>query len=504
MSDDKKNESRLKDHKQNKKELNPPLLASGLNMTTSSWFDDRLPEMLWAVLLVGNMERVEALKYFRYIAKYVDNNNDCFDVTLTGVSALPEGRRKLFLKHFASYSHEINKILQSLLLFPQLPSCSDWKGVLSESTPNEDWQKIAEGIAKTFWHQSQEATDCRWIKVFCHILGGKVHFVEKMEDTVRGIYEYPNYGDMRKVRPTIRAMEIAPMQSKESNDLNWSKYFWKYCFEQTGCTPEEAVNKKIALRQKKLSDEMENSRKYYFKETVEIRKKLINHFFATSKTSAIDARHEGAFGLAIYAFSLFIEIIFYRTALSITGRLGLRALVETYITFSYLLEKEKIEPRIWDDFRSYGIGQIKLIYLKLKEMNQKLSSINLDDMENIANEDKWVEFIPINLGHWDSVNLRKMADDVELKELYDKFYNYTSGFIHGNWGAVRESVFQKCINPLHRYHRVPIFDLPLMPSITTDAEEILNSIFECLSRAYPIFEQRINSKEGFKDQGLEK
>ncbi|MDD2537670.1 MAG: hypothetical protein PHU61_04260 [Candidatus Absconditabacteria bacterium] len=68
----KKNESTLKQHKQKKKELNPPFLAHGFNMKTSSWFDERLPEMLWAVLIIGNMERENALVFFRYVAKYVE------------------------------------------------------------------------------------------------------------------------------------------------------------------------------------------------------------------------------------------------------------------------------------------------------------------------------------------------------------------------------------------------------------------------------------------------
>ena len=491
-----KNESRLKDHKQNKKKLNPPLLAGGMNIQGSSWYDERLPEMLWAVLIVGNIEREEALKFFRYIAKFIHDNQDCFDITLTGISKLLAEKRELFIKYFVSYSEDINKILQSLILFPKLPGFSDWEKVLSKSNPNENWRKISKGIAKSFWHQSQEATDCRWIKILCQILGGKINFPKEMKDDIQGILEYPRFGDMRKVRPSIRALEITFAINKENSELNWSEYFWKYCFDHTGCIPEEAVSKKIEKRQKKLSDEMEYSRKHYFDKTAEIRKNLIDHFFASSKNSTIDARQEGAFGLTLYAFSLFIEVIFYRTSLSITGRLGLRALVETYITFSYLLKKEKIEPRVWDDYRLYGTGQIKMIYLKLQEMNQKLSSIDLDEMENIANEDKWVEFVPINLGHWDSVSLRKMAEDVKLTKLYDKFYNYTSGFMHGNWGAVRESIYQKCINPLHRYHRVPIFDLPLMPSVTKDAQAIMNLILECLSKAYPTFEQRITYNKG--------
>jgi len=76
---------------------------------------------------------------------------------------------------------------------------------------------------------------------------------------------------------------------------------------------------------------MENARKNYFKEAIKVRNKLIDHFFATSKTSAINSRHEGAFGIALYGLTLFIEIIFYRASLSITGRSALRSLVESYL-----------------------------------------------------------------------------------------------------------------------------------------------------------------------------
>lgn len=500
----KKNETPLKDHKQHKKELNPPFLANGLNMTTSSWFDERLPEMLWAVLIIGNFEREEALNFFRYIAKFVEKNQECSDITLTGIAQLPTEIRKLFIKYFTDYSTAINDILRSLLLLPELPVFNDWKEVLPEPIPENDWQKMSKGVAVTFWHQSQEATDCRWIKILCVILGGKLKFPRSMEDTVRGIFEYPNYGDLRHIRPFIRASEITPDPKNEGKSSDWSKFFWKYCFDTTGCYPEEAINKKIQTRQKKLADEMEDSRKHYFDETKIVRNKLIDHFFASAQTSTIDSRHEGAFGLALYTVSLFIEIIFYRTSLSITGRLGLRALVETYITFTYLLQKEETEPRVWDDYRSYGTGQIKLIYLKLQELKKDASSIELDEMDSIANEDKWVEFIPINLGHWDSANLRKMAEEVKLKDLYDKFYNYTSGFMHANWGAVRESIYQKCVNPLHRYHRVPTYDLPLMPSVTKDALEITNKILECLSSAYPTFDLRFTEIERLKNKDTKK
>ena len=157
---------------------------------------------------------------------------------------------------------------------------------------------------------------------------------------------------------------------------------------------------------------------------------------------------------------------------------------------------KKEEPSIWNDYRSYGSGQLKLVYLKLKELEEQISSVDINKLADLANEDKWVEFVAINLGHWDSANLRTISEEVGLKTFYDKFYNYTSGYIHANWGAIRESVYQKCVNPLHRLHRVPTYDLPLMSNITIDAIEVTNCILESLSEAYPKFEFRLGRFDG--------
>lgn len=484
-----KTETPLKGHKKKGKVLEPPFIAGGLNMSFSSWVDERLPEMLWAVLIVGNMERNEYLKYFRYIGRFIEANSECYNITLSGIASLPEAKRKIIIRYFTDYSQNVRDILRSLLLIPGLPCFNDWENALQEPTP-EDWKKVSKGIDVSYWHQTQEATDCRWIKVLCMIVGGKLQFTTRMKETLHCILEYPNYGDMQKARPSIRAMEIGILAGEKSVTSDWSGYFWKYCYDHTKCVPEEVLNDKIRQRQEKFASEMKNWRNLYIKETAIIRNKLIDHFFATTETSAINPRLEGAFGLSLYANSLFIEIIFYSTSLSITGRLGLRALIETYITFLYLLQNENNEPKIWDDYRSYGTGQIKHIYLKMRELRQSACSIEMDEMYLIANEDLWAEFVSINLGHWDSANLRDMAEATGTKVLYDKYFRYTSGFMHGNWGAIRESVYQKCVNPLHRYHRIPTYDLPLMPSVTKDAVDITNKVLECLSVAYPDFDFR--------------
>ena len=488
--DNLRNVTDLSKHKKQKKVLIPPFLQIK-NLKTESWLNERLPEMLWAVLIIGNIERKEALDFFRYLANFIKENPECYDITITGISKLKVNKRKEMLKIMMSYSEEIRDILSALLLFKNLPSYDDWKNDLNDPIPKEDWLKISRGVVKTFNHQSEEATDCRWLKVLCALISGKLNFPVGAVDEIRGIFEYPNYGDLRYIRPLIRSTEIVPFKEAVEEKNNWASDFWQYCFNETVCVPEEQYDKKIKSRSSKFKKEIEIVRKHYIDETKKIRHELIKHFFNTMQTTTIDSRYEGSFGLAIYGLTLFIEIIFYKVSFSITSRIVLRALVETYIIFKYLLKKEKQDPNIWDSFRDYGIGQIKLIFLKQKELKSKINCIDIEEIDYIANEDKWVEFIPINLGNWNTSDLRTMSMEAKLKDLYDKFYNYTSGYTHANWGAVRESIYQKCLNPLHRFHRIPRQNLPLMLSITNDAIKIVNDILKCLSIAYPNFYFRL-------------
>lgn len=50
-----KTQSSLADHKLHKKKLQPPFLKVP-NLKPSSWVNERLPDMMWAALVVGNME----------------------------------------------------------------------------------------------------------------------------------------------------------------------------------------------------------------------------------------------------------------------------------------------------------------------------------------------------------------------------------------------------------------------------------------------------------------
>ena len=62
------NISGIGQHKRQGSKLIPPLAQLGDKMKPSSWADDHMPEMLWAVLLTGILDRRDYLNLFRRIA----------------------------------------------------------------------------------------------------------------------------------------------------------------------------------------------------------------------------------------------------------------------------------------------------------------------------------------------------------------------------------------------------------------------------------------------------
>jgi hypothetical protein len=437
--------------------------------------------MLWAILAVNYWPREKAIRFFRYIGNYVHKYPDCYDVTISGIGRLPEERRQDFIRNITAWSTDAKDMLRPMMLFEELPAISDWKMYLDDALKEKDWDLLGEAVLKVLWHQSEEATDCRWVRLCCEAIGGKVYFLPEMKELIRGILEYPDHGD---AAASIRAMEISLSGEETEAALSWPRAFWQSCFDKTVCSPEESRVSEI-LR----PEEWDKQRGHYLAETVRIRRAIIEHFLQTSSTTATNIRLEVCFGYSLYAFTLFSEIIFYKLDYALTGRMILRSLVECLITFKYLLEND--DGDMWKSFRAYGSGQAKLIYLKMQELKSRPSSINVEKLEMISNEDMWLELVPINLGNWGSTDLRRMSNDVGLKDIYDQYYDWTSGFIHANWSAIRETVYSRCFNPVHRLHRLPTAEFPLGAQVTQDALSLTNMIFELLGKAYPSFPDRI-------------
>jgi len=475
-SEKKTEENRTTDiskHKLEGKTLFPPFRQ--LQMSPSSWKDDRMPEMLWAVLIIGNLKRKDALDIFRKVADLVNRHPELSDITHSGIAKWSKENRLALINLLKESHPEVQKIIQSLVIFPALPGYKEWKEILGEpSNEKEVADFLAKGVSTTLWHQSQEATDCRWIKFLCEIHGGKVKFsssIGDIDETLRGVFEYPNYGDLRHIRPFIRASEIGMQMRSTGEQSDWPEKFWEACLKSTLCSP--------LPRKEQRKDNIKISHDQIHR----TRHLLLLHYLKTDESTAIESRHDTIFGFGFYALRLLDELVATNLSRGMVGRLVLRSCVEAYITLSYLIKKN--DKAMWGNFRNYGIGKMKLSYLKNRDLKDKPSFIDEAFLKEIVNEDRWEEFSDIDLGQWTDSDLRKMSDEAGCKNIYDAYYDWTSSFSHGNWGAIRESNFAMCANPLHRLHLIPSVSIYPLPGVLEDVVKITNLILELIESQYP-------------------
>ena len=67
--------SRIESHKRQKKTLVPPLMALP-NVALRSWVDDRMPEMIWAALLIARLGRDRAHRQISRVRGHIYENSD--------------------------------------------------------------------------------------------------------------------------------------------------------------------------------------------------------------------------------------------------------------------------------------------------------------------------------------------------------------------------------------------------------------------------------------------
>lgn len=487
---DDENISSLEDHVRQGKRLIPPL-ATLPNGRSMSWAGDALNEVLWAALIRANTDQKETLALFRYLVsnarENLENRQETF-LTHSVLSTFSDNQFDIWVRPLLE-NKKIKDLLSSLLFIDCLPDIRHWQRHLNLPEPEQHSQYLTKAISACLDHQSQESTDIRWLKlvyfiVVCERLHIPEHFVEELR-------LYPDYGDQRAVRPSIRSLEMSlrtipagqnvigevPVSLVDKIPKPWGEDFWAECLKKTPCIPGKFIGGKQDFNQE------------YMDQFLDIYRKLSEHFLSTLTTTSTDSRKDSTFGIVFYCINLGVEVARSRLTSSAGGRILLRTVVEGLITLKYLSLKD--DTTIWQQFRNYGTGQSKLSFLKnLREENLP-SFVNLEDLQQYANEDYWQEFTEINLKSWSQLNLREMSEEAGIKNFYDKYYDWSSGFVHGHWGAIRDTCFRICLNPAHRYHRIPLVPRVDMPDVLSDMGKIINLMLDIVEKLYPSFKPRV-------------
>jgi hypothetical protein len=141
-----------------------------------------------------------------------------------------------------------------------------------------------------------------------------------------------------------------------------------------------------------------------------------------------------------------------------------RSMVDIRIVASWLMKQESDEPFV--KFKAYGQGKRKLLKLKLEDLMER-EDVSFDDadedfltrLRDQVNQDTMEEFQTIDVGgSFSGKNIREMAAQTDLADLYSLTYQPLSTESHGEWGSLIDFDLVHCGNPLHKYHRVGRFD----------------------------------------------
>ncbi|MBB3308356.1 hypothetical protein FHT78_000085 [Rhizobium sp. BK196] len=461
----------------------------------ASWIDECVPNILWAVLVVSSIDRMEYLDVFR---RLIEN---CFEnlpkrkelhITHNFLSVASEDEFDVMMKPILA-DKRLHETLSTLLAIETLPDRKHWERHLKLGDKGAALRQLAAAIADVFDHQSEKSTDIRWLKtLYVVCCRDQLTFDISLKDKIKEIVDFPNFGQQEQVRPSIRALELGLRQIEfqlEDAEKHWpagrqkmaiynSEAFWQQMFNDAPCL----VLSEYPSQETAPADVLE--------EISRLADVVSDHYMKTITTTKADPRHEAAFGLALYAIQL--ALISGSLGHSQTdGRVTLRTIVETFILLRYLTQEDN--ETLWLQYRKYGAGQTKLAFLKYMKQENLPDFIDLAELHRIANEDRWMEFQDIDLGHWAGANLRKMAELAAVKDVYDKYYDWTSGFVHGQWASTRSTVFVNCLNPLHRYHVVPSSSVLQMPSVLPDACKLINRMIDDLNSLYPTLKMRLSA-----------
>jgi hypothetical protein len=362
--------------------------------------------------------------------------------------------------------------LAPLTLLDGMPNAAIWRTQLTLVNTEGAWETLRKAVIPMLDHQSEISTDIRWLKMITCMRAGKLQFPSSMKTRVHELVMYPAEGDLRSVRPSIRAGEMMLRRHPVSS---LGTVFWSECFEKTECLDPTSMEAYAGSKVKELD----------IRSILDVRLGIVRTFHEKSKGTAVDAVLEGASGLALYALALLHEIKFSKTDGLVLGRFAIRSLAETYITIKYLVSKNNAD--IWKTWRVYGNGQTKLAFLQMERHSKDVPAfMDIENMESLANEDQWIEFQNIDIGHWNKTSLRDMATEAGIKDIYEKYYQWTSTYMHSHWCATRDVNFITCHNPLHRLHRIPRLVHRSAPSALYDAVKLTNLVIDTFAELFKI------------------
>lgn len=447
-----------------------------LRVTTTSWLNDRLPEYLWLGLILMNFDRTDGIKTACKILEEISKiNKDLISPKLSSILSLDDIQQiNIFKIICAQTSPECLSPLTVIYKNSKYPVFNEYFNVC-QITFEDRLNLINKAIKLYYDHQSHSATDLRYVISSMMIFQKNLNIGSNCSNIVEAIQSYPftsHYDEkMKSYRPAIRALEMNNF-NEEQNTI-FVEQFWAEIGSKNECQP-------IIIEGNNMA---EIDYGEYIKAHQEILRDLISE---RKRLSILDDKFSLILGTITYALKIFNELVNNNLGHGILGRNAFRTILESYINIKYLLLLEKNNSNIWKEYKFYGIGKYKLALLKNRE-NPKHKAVHFNEplIDAIVNEDIWEEFISIDPNFFDKKSIKEKFKEVGELQLYETYYEYNNNFVHGFWGAIRESSMLRCDNASHRYHSTPdVTFQQKMSCVYSDIKMIMDQLYSILDTEF--------------------
>jgi hypothetical protein len=453
------------------------MLASVPNLMTTEWERDLLPDMLWIASLVDEdwPDRGPHHAALSELDQLVDSEHGpCLDGRLSRFALVPEDRRGEARRMIAEAEALDDGLAHGLSLYPECPSAwllEDWQAE-NHIDPERGVAYLKGLVLRMRDGHSRWPTQLRVVPLSRMAKNGKLHIASGLgviDDLVRFPRDLDG-DDLIRAESSIRAMFLALMRSDDDPEPRaWAEHFWRQNWKLSVCEQARPLVLTGEEEEESGPDEEGVPRvtpaqaRDGFVAAVERLQKDLDALQGRVQPDLYDSvPDEVRLGLVARQVRMLYRLVEDPNLWTDENAPHhLRSMVDARITAAWLLWKG--EPEMYARYKAYGQGKLKLLKLNFAEAVEGRSFVQSNEetlarLEAAVNEDGSEEFQPIFLtANFADRSIRKMAEDVGLKELYDLTYSPLSGESHGDWGSLVSHDLRRCANPLHRYHRVARF-----------------------------------------------
>jgi len=473
--------SSLKQHKQQGRTLSPPFMTIP-NVKLTYWLKDDLPDMLWLVFLCskyGDRGMVIARKVFDTVEQLLKEHFGDLDKVpkdiwvlgrLSSFDGMPQvlrpklvERLKLLGIYGVAFPREFSVALSR---YDNPPAQWLWGRPVPPKGHSAQEIKDAEALLRKAiddaWSgRNQISTWAKMGVTSAMFSSGRVKITAAIADELAELLpKYPSgltEDDRKRAESQMRAMYQGVGINGAGSSVAWAKQFWRANWRLYECETDAKIQEEMTKEERKELDE-------YRADIASRLEKLRQHFFKAAENDPDlydPTRYEVLTGIVSRMLRAVSVVAHTPTMWSAEHGSGLiRGLVEARIIMAWLLQQDN--PELFVKFQEFGRGHLKLLKLHLEEYIDKQQTPNPDlkayveALDQEVNQDISEEFQNIQAGgnFAGNTDTRKMADAVGLGDDYRFIFAPASSRFHGEWSAIEQFGLERCMNPLHRGHRV--------------------------------------------------